>query len=80
MDQRIAQGLEAQFDKHRIVFWYDAKSEMRDAFDSVELAGVEKVVIENNEFGLKYRILRQESEQKFLIFKHSPEPGKPTDI
>ena len=79
MDQRIAKGLEAQFDKHRIVFWYDAKSEMRDAFDSVELAGVEKVVIENNEFGLKYRILRQELEQKFLIFKNGPEPEKPTD-
>ena len=34
MLDRIAKGLEAQFDKHRIVFWYDPTREFRDAFEA----------------------------------------------
>ncbi|WP_366864199.1 hypothetical protein, partial [Bradyrhizobium sp.] len=29
MLDRIAKGLEAQFEKHRIVFWYDPTREFR---------------------------------------------------
>lgn len=74
MTERIRAGLERLFEEHRIVFWYDAARDMREEFDAVELAGVEKVEIANNEFGLKYRMLRQEPKQKFLIFKDGPEP------
>ncbi len=38
------------------------------------MQGVEKAEIANNEFGLKYRMLRQEPKQKFLLFKEGPEP------
>ena len=39
------------------------------------LPGVEKVELNNNEFGLKYRMLREEPEQKFLLYKEDAEPG-----
>ena len=39
MLDRIAKGLQTQFDKHRIVFWYDPNREFRGAFEEVELAG-----------------------------------------
>tara|TARA_R110000850_G_scaffold21488_2_gene63332 strand:+ start:756 stop:3257 length:2502 start_codon:yes stop_codon:yes gene_type:complete len=74
MSDRITAGLKRLFDEHRIVFWYDTAQDMRDAYDAVTLEGVEKVEIANNEFGLKYRMLRQEPKQKFLLFKDGPEP------
>ncbi|MAC82247.1 MAG: TIGR02687 family protein [Rhodobacteraceae bacterium] len=75
MSERIHAGLTRLFEEHRIVFWYDAARDMRSEFDAVDLAGVEKVEIANNEFGLKYRMLRQEPKQKFLVFKDGPEPA-----
>lgn len=75
MTDRITASLERLFDEHRIVFWYDAECDMRGEFDAVELAGVTKVEIANNQFGLKYRMLLQEPKTKFLVFHDGPEPG-----
>ena len=75
MTDRIAASLERLFDEHRIVFWYDAARDMRGEFDAVELAGVTKVEIANNQFGLKHRMLRKEPKAKFLVFHDGPEPG-----
>jgi uncharacterized protein (TIGR02687 family) len=74
MTDRISASLRRLFDEHRIVFWYDGAQDMRGAFDAVDLEGVQKVEIANNEFGLKYRMLKQEPTAKFLVFKDGPEP------
>lgn len=74
MSERIAKGLQTAFDRHRIVFWTDAARELRSAFDTVELPGVEKIVLAGNEFGVKHRILRGEPGQKFLLFREGPAP------
>ena len=74
MTDRIKAGLERLFIDHRIVFWYDAARDMRAEYDAVDLPDVEKVAIANNEFGLKYRMLRQEPKQKFLVFHDGPAP------
>ena len=62
MSDRIAASLRRLFEDHRIVFWYDADRDMRGEFDAVDLPGVTKLEIANNEFGLKLRILRREVE------------------
>lgn len=49
MENRIAQALTKLFDRHRIVFWYDAKKELRDDFEALSLPGVEKLELTNNE-------------------------------
>ena len=74
MNDRITQALTKLFDRHRIVFWYDIKNELRLDFESLQIVGVEKVCIANNEFAVKHRILRAEPEQKFLIFREGPQP------
>ncbi|MDB3929302.1 BREX-1 system phosphatase PglZ type A [Paracoccaceae bacterium] len=79
MDERIVQGLKSHFEKHRIVFWYDSKKEMREQFDNLEIDDVEKIEIDNNEFSIKHRILREHPKQKFLIYKFGSEPEKLTD-
>lgn len=74
MSDRISQALSRLFDKHRIVFWYDTKHELRGDFEAVSIPDVEKAEITNNEYGLKYRILREAPEQKFLLYKDGPQP------
>lgn len=74
MSDRITTSLERLFDEHRIVFWYDAARDIRGEFEAVNLAGVTKVEIANNQFGLKHRMLRQEPTAKFLVFHDGPEP------
>lgn len=74
MSDRISQALSRLFDKHRVVFWYDTKQELRSDFEAISIPDVEKVEIANNEYGLKYRILRESPDQKFLLYKEGPQP------
>ena len=75
MNDRIAQALTKLFDRHRIVFWYDAKQELRDDFEALSLPGIEKLELTNNEYGIKYRLLREQPEQKFLLYREGPQPA-----
>ena len=43
MNERIAQALIKQFDRDRVIFWYDSKQELRDDFESLELDRVIKI-------------------------------------
>ena len=69
MLDRITKGLEAQFDKHRVVFWYDPTREFREAFEGLALDGVEKIEVDNTEFAVKHRILREAPKQRFLLYR-----------
>lgn len=75
MNTRIAQALTKLFDRHRIVFWYDAKQELRDDFEALQLPDVEKLELINNEYGIKYRLLREQPEQKFLLYREGTQPA-----
>ena len=71
-NSNITAALLKQFEKHRIVFWYDDKKELRSDFESLDLPGIEKIELTNNEFGVKYRILREQPNQKFLLYREGP--------
>ena len=73
-ENRIQQALTRLFQKHRIVFWYDDKQELRDAFDALAIEGVEKLEIQNNEFGIKHKLLREAPKQSFLVYKEDKQP------
>ncbi|NTW84088.1 MAG: BREX-1 system phosphatase PglZ type A [Chlorobiaceae bacterium] len=75
MNDRIAQALSKLFDRHRIVFWYDTKQELRDDFEALQLSGIEKLELNNNEYGVKYKILREQPEQKFLLYREGAQPA-----
>jgi len=74
MSNRIEEALAKLFDKHRIVFWYDEKKELRSEFESVELDAVEKHEVNQNEFWLKYHMLREKPGAKFLLYKEDAQP------
>ncbi|NBC47089.1 MAG: BREX-1 system phosphatase PglZ type A [Gammaproteobacteria bacterium] len=74
MESRIAQALLRLFERHRIVFWYDAKHELRADFEALSLPDVECIEIQGNEFAIKHRVLREAPEQRFLLFHDGPMP------
>ena len=74
MNNRIEQALEKKFEQYRIVFWYDAKKELRDNYEALNLPDVEKIELKNNEFGIKHKILREQPKQKFLLYSEGPQP------
>jgi hypothetical protein len=73
-ENRIRLALSRLFQKHRIVFWYDDKQELRDSFEALAIAGVEKLEIQNNEFGIKHKLLREFPKQSFLVYKEDKQP------
>lgn len=77
MNEKIANSLKRLFfDKgERIVFWYDREKDLRDDYEALHINGVEKIEIQNNEFGIKYRILREQPDQKFLIYHEGAQPA-----
>ena len=74
MESRISSALTKQFTRHRIVFWYDTKKELRKEFESLALPGIEKIELNNNEFAVKYCLLREAPEEKFLLYHEGPQP------
>lgn len=76
---KIQNALAREFERKRVVFWYDPELiGWQQEFDALELAGVVKVSVQNNEFGVKHRIAREEPEQKFLLFFRGQ--AQPADI
>lgn len=71
---KIVASLTKMFEKNRIVFWYDQEKNLRETFNNVDINNVEKIEIKNNEFALKYKILREYPKQKFLLYKEDKQP------
>jgi len=72
--EQVTQAISRLYKDHRIVFWYDANKELRQEYETLEISGVEKIEINNNEYGIKYRVLREEGEQKFLLYFEGLQP------
>ncbi|MBT9546709.1 MAG: BREX-1 system phosphatase PglZ type A [Candidatus Sericytochromatia bacterium] len=75
MSKDLQQAISALFQKHRLVFWYDAQQEFRADFEAITWPDVVKLEIQNNQFALKYRILRQEPKTPFLLYQAGPAPA-----
>ena len=61
----------------RIVFWSDEAAEFTDELGALDtlLPDVTVLVVANNEFGIKYRVLRQQPADKFLIYRSGAAPA-----
>ena len=74
INTKVQAALEKLFQQHRLVFWYDDKTEMTGLFNSLQIPDVEKVVIENNEFTLKHQLLIVRPTQHFLLYQAKSKP------
>ena len=65
---KIESALTKLFENNRMVFWYDPSQEMHEDFEAVNLDDIKKIEVSRQTFGLKYRLLREEGKQKFLLY------------
>jgi len=73
--KRIHDSLRQVLGRHRLVFWYDGAGDWDKEFEAFAADDVQKVRVENNEFGVKVRILRHpDRNTRFLIYFPSPRP------
>ncbi len=73
----ITHALENLYQTNRIVFWYDKEKNLRNDFESISFSNdlnVEKVELNNNEFKLKYLMLKQQKDKKFLVYHEGEKP------
>jgi len=74
MSDQIRDGLERSFVKDRLVVWRDPEGRFREEFDAVEFPRVTKLVADRNEFALKHRVLIEEPDAYFLIYRTGTPP------
>ena len=79
MNFAVNEALNRCFAEKRIVFWYDEGGKCRAEFDEVEIDGVDKLIIAGNEFGIKYKVLAEKPEGKFLIYSPKAQPAPADD-
>ena len=72
---KIQNVLASFFENKRVVFWYDEGGQMSSLAESLDLFGVERLVIDRNPFSIKYKILKGEQpERGFLVYSTEARP------
>lgn len=70
----IDKRLKELFEKHNIIFWYDDEGNLQEEFDSLEI-DVIKLLIDDNQFNIKYQILKSAKNSKYLVYSNKKEPA-----
>lgn len=66
--------LERRFLDHRVVFWHDPEGQYASDLDSLGLPGVTTLRVANDEYGIKYRLLQEEPDDKILVYRSGQVP------
>ena len=74
MNDTLLNNLTKQFESHRVVFWYDPSSEFSDQLNVMPHDVTLIRASEYNDFAIKYRLLTEEPESKFLVYYEKDEP------
>lgn len=72
---RIADYLERRFLDHRLVFWHDPERQYATDLDSLDLPGIQTVRVANDEFAIKNRLLHDQPEGRFLVYRPGHVPS-----
>ncbi len=76
MNDTLKKNLDSLFLKNRVVFWYDDNVEFEEDYDEFELEGVTKLELTGeNDFKVKYEILKKNPEGKYLLYAKFAEPA-----
>ena len=67
--------LEDEFARQRLVFWHDPDGGYADDLSNIDIADVTVVVVANDEYALKYRMLQEQPNDKFLVYRQGAVPS-----
>lgn len=71
---KIGTSLEKLYTKHRIVVWYDPEQAFTEEVEELKLKDVTCITVNGDEFAVKYRVLVQQKQDKFLLYIPSARP------
>lgn len=70
----VKEHLENRFRQDRIVIWNDTEGSFSEDIESLAPEDVVVLTIDNNEFSIKNRVLREEKNARFLIYRSGEMP------
>ncbi len=76
---KVEDALIKKFQEYRVIFWYDEKKELFEQFTELNIDGVEKIHVANNEFRVKYKIIKAHPTRKFLLYFSIKKPSNETN-
>lgn len=68
----IQDHLAARFERHRLVVWHDLDGSYAAEVDAQAPTSVTVLRVENDEFAVKHRVLRDEPDTRFLLYRNGP--------
>lgn len=75
MNAALKRNLTNLFQKNRIVFWYDDGEQFKDELSTLDISDIELIHLNpDNQIKVKYRILKEEPEKKYLVYAPYAEP------
>lgn len=73
--EKIQKVLNDLFNRFRLVFWYDDGGQMQNIAQTILLPGVETIILSDNAFSVKYRILKgNQPERGFIVYSNQKQP------
>jgi len=63
------------FDSRRVAFWHDPDGQYAADLDNFDLPGIQTIRVANDEFAVKNRLLHDEPEGKFLVYRSGQVPS-----
>ena len=67
MYEKIKHAVQTHLNKHRLVFWYDEAGKHRSVVDELDTPA-EVLQVENNEWWVKYHVLKEKPTDHFLFY------------
>lgn len=76
MSTSITDHLRQRFEERgqKVVIWHDQTGQYSDDLESLDICGATLLRVNNNEFGIKARILASDSSEKFLVYREGEIP------
>lgn len=73
MYEKIKSAITKHMQDHRLVFWYDEDAKHRAVLDELDAPG-SVLEVANNEWWIKYHVLKEKPSERFLIYSPHPRP------
>ncbi|WP_019309255.1 BREX-1 system phosphatase PglZ type A [Kocuria rhizophila] len=71
----IRPHLERRFTGQRVVFWHDLGGQYASDLDGLGLPGVTALRVDNDEYAIKHRLLHEQPDDKFLVYRQGDVPA-----
>lgn len=73
MYEKMHAAITSHLQNHRLLFWYDPEGKHREVVDTLD-APATVLEVQNNEWWIKYHVLHQRPDDRFLIYAPHPRP------